>query len=66
MNYLILNTDYPEFLNWLYAHSSELDQRSYEDQMRVRNESFYAVEEFYPRNLSKLVYQMLAGLGQRR
>jgi len=39
MRFLILNTDYPEFLRWLYAQHPGLESRSYEEQMWVRVES---------------------------
>jgi hypothetical protein len=39
MRFLILNTDYPEFLSWLYAQHPGLEKQPYEEQMRARNES---------------------------
>jgi len=35
MKFLILNTDYSEFLRWLYAQHPGLEQQSYEEQMRA-------------------------------
>jgi len=35
MKFLILNTDYPEFLRWLYAQHPGLEKQPYEGQMRV-------------------------------
>ena len=35
MRFLILNTDYPEFLRWLYAQHPGLEKQSYEEQMRA-------------------------------
>jgi len=36
MNFLILNTDYPKFLRWLYAQHLGLEQKPYEERMRVQ------------------------------
>ncbi len=38
MRFLILNTDYPEFLRWLYAQYPGLEKQPYEEQTRVRVE----------------------------
>ena len=43
MKFPILNTDYPEFLRWLYARYPALEQQSYEEQMRV--ESLFGVAD---------------------
>jgi hypothetical protein len=32
MKFLILNTDYPEFLCWLYAQQPGLEKQPYEEQ----------------------------------
>ncbi|MEM4218054.1 MAG: hypothetical protein QXZ09_08530 [Candidatus Methanomethylicaceae archaeon] len=34
MRFLILNTDYQEFLHWLYAQHPGLEKKHYEEQMR--------------------------------
>ena len=52
--FLMVNTDYPAFLEQLYASHPGLDQQSYERQLAVRNESLFGVSDFYPRNLSQL------------
>lgn len=57
MRVLILNTDYPEFLRWLYAQHSRLEDQPYEEQMRVRNESLFGVADFYSSNLRKLGHE---------
>ena len=57
LRFLILNTDYPEFLGWLYAHQPGLDEQPYDEQMRVRNESFFGVADFYSKNLRKLGHE---------
>jgi len=54
LRYLILNTDYPEFLRWLYAQHPRLVEQPYDEQMRVRNESLFGVADFYSSNLRKL------------
>src|SRR5512143_598819 len=54
MNFLILNTDYLEFLNWLYAQQPNLGQRPYEEQMNVRNESLFSTADFYSSSLRRL------------
>lgn len=57
MKFLILNTDYPEFLRWLYAQHAGLENAPYEEQMRVRMESLFGVADFYSSNLRKLGYE---------
>ena len=57
MKFLIINTDYPEFLNWLYNKHLGLESQSYEEQMRRRNESFFGVADFYSSNLRKLGHE---------
>jgi len=54
MKFLILNTDYPEFLRWLYARYPGLENKPHDEQMRVRNESLFGVADFYFSNLRKL------------
>jgi hypothetical protein len=57
MKFLILNTDYPEFLRWLYARHPGLEKQPYEEQMRVRVESLFGVADFYSSNLQKLGHE---------
>jgi hypothetical protein len=38
MKFLILNTDYPESLRWLYTQHPGLEKQPYKEQMRVRAE----------------------------
>jgi len=57
MRLLILNTDYPEFLRWLYAQHPGLERQPYKEQMRVRNESLFGVADFYSSNLRKLGHE---------
>jgi hypothetical protein len=59
MKFLILNTDYPDFLQWLYARHPDLKNQPYEEQMRVRVrvESLFGVADFYSSNLRKLGHE---------
>jgi spore maturation protein CgeB len=57
VKFLILNTDYPDFLYWLYAQHPGLEKQPYEHQMRVRHESLFGVADFYSSNLRKLGYE---------
>ena len=57
MKFLILNTDYAEFVSWLYTGHLGLERRPYEEQMRVRNESLFGWGDFYPRNLRTLGHE---------
>lgn len=57
MKFLILNTDYPEFLCWLYAQHPGLEEECYAQQLRIRNESLYGMADFYSRNLCKLGHE---------
>jgi len=57
MKILILNTDYPEFLSWLYTQHPGLEKGSYEEQMLARVESLNSEADFYSRNLRKLGYE---------
>ena len=56
---LILNTDYPEFLCWLYAQHPGLENEPYDEQMRSRNESLFGVADFYSSNLRRLGHEAL-------
>jgi spore maturation protein CgeB len=58
MKFLILNCDYSEFLNWLYAQHPGLERQSYEHQMRARNESLFGAADFYSSNLRKLGHEV--------
>jgi spore maturation protein CgeB len=51
MKILIINTDYPAFLSSLYESNPGLEDRTYCEQMQVRNESLFGVADFYSRNL---------------
>src|SRR6476646_2902327 len=53
MKFLIINTDYPAFLTSLYDQNPGLAERSFDEQMSVRNASLFGVADFYSRALRK-------------
>jgi hypothetical protein len=57
VRFLIINTDYPEFLRWLYGQHPGLEGSPYEQQMRVRSESLFGVADFYSSNLRRLGHE---------
>jgi len=57
IKFLIINNDYPQFQEWLYARNPGLEQQPYEEQMRVRMDSLFGVADFYSSNLCKLGYE---------
>lgn len=57
MRFLIVNTDYPEFLDWFYARHPGLEALSYEEQMQARMKNLFGVADFYSSNLRKLGHQ---------
>jgi spore maturation protein CgeB len=57
MRFLILNSDYPESLEWLYAKHPGLAKAPYEEQMAARNQSLLGIADFYSSNLRKLGHE---------
>jgi spore maturation protein CgeB len=57
MRFLIINSDYSEVVTWLYSRTPGLQTRSYDEQMRARNESLFGVADFYPTNLRRLGHE---------
>ncbi len=57
MRFLILNTDYPEFISWLYTQNPGLQRLSFVEQMEVRARSLFGVADFYSSNLRKLGHE---------
>lgn len=57
MRFLIVNSDYPDFLGWLYNQHSGLEHKPYEEQRRVRRESLFGVADFYSGNLRQLGHE---------
>src|SRR5512138_2365277 len=54
MRILVLNADYPRFLDWFYARQPDLTAAGYAAQMTARNESLFGVADFYSRNFTAL------------
>src|ERR1700742_1641000 len=54
MRILVLNADYPRFLDWFYARQPELKTAGYAAQMTARNASLFGVADFYSRNFKSL------------
>ena len=52
MRILVLNADYPRFLDWLYRREQGLESGSYARQMAARNASLFGVADFYSRNFA--------------
>lgn len=57
MRFLILNTDYPEFLEWLYARHPGLERRCFREQVEERYKSGFGVGDFYSKNLRELGHE---------
>jgi hypothetical protein len=57
MKFLILNIDYPEFLSWFYKQHPGLDQASYDEQLKMRENSLVSESSFYVKNLKKMGHE---------
>lgn len=57
MRFLILNIDYSAFLRWLYTQHPALDGKTYQEQLRARNDSLFGVANFLSANLQKLGHE---------
>lgn len=57
MKFLIINTDYPDFLHWFYAQHPGLEDRPYQEQLDARSESLFGVADFYSTNLIQLGHE---------
>ncbi len=57
LRFLILNTDYPEFLDWFYAIQPSLKYQPYEAQLRARYKSLFGVADFYSSSLRRLGHE---------
>lgn len=51
---LLLNTDYPAFLSWLYRSRPTLALRSFERQLALRNRSLFGTADFMSHHLAAL------------
>ena len=57
MKWLILNTDYPHFLDALYASDPTLASQPYDAQMRARNATLFGTADFFSVNLRQLGHE---------
>lgn len=57
MKFLILNTDYPQFVEDLYSRNAGLEQTSYEEQLRARMDTLFGMADFYSSNLRALGHE---------
>lgn len=57
MKFLIVNTDYQEFLVWLYTQHPGLEEQTYEQQLGARYASLFGVADFYSYNLQQLGHE---------
>lgn len=57
MRFLIIDGEYPEFVERLYSRNRFLRNRSYEEQLRFRNERLYGMADYYSSNLKKLGHE---------
>jgi spore maturation protein CgeB len=57
MKFLIVSTDYPEFLRWHYGQRPGCQDRSYDEQLRFRDDSLFAEVHACVRNLRKLGHE---------
>ncbi|MBU1726458.1 MAG: glycosyltransferase [Candidatus Omnitrophica bacterium] len=54
---MFINTDYNEFLNDLYTNDPLLVKRSYEEQLKVRNDTLFGTADFCSRNMRKIGHE---------
>lgn len=57
MRFVIIDADYPEFLQLMYEQRPELRKLPYEDQLRFRTKSLVGTADFYSSNLRKLGHE---------
>src|SRR5262245_12485562 len=57
MRFLLVSTDYPVFLSWLYSSNPGLSDSSHEKQLQARAESLFSLADFYSSNLRKLGHE---------
>ena len=57
MRFLLLSTDYGDFLKWLYREHPGLDTQPYQEQARVRAASLFSLADFYSQNLRQLGHE---------
>lgn len=54
---LIVNADYPAFLEWFYRENAGLAEAPYSAQLRARAESLFGVADFYSRQFCALGWE---------
>lgn len=59
MKFLIVNTDYPEFLNTFYSERPSLAAACYEEQMQARMATLFGVADYYSNNLRKFGHEAI-------
>ena len=57
MRFLILDTDYPAFLDWLYAENPALHEKPFDEQLRVHTEACFGQVGFCASNLRALGHE---------
>jgi hypothetical protein len=57
MRFLVIDAEYPEFIEWLYSQNPSLKGCSYEKQMHFRNDRLYGMADYYSSNLKKLGHE---------
>lgn len=57
VRFMILNTDYPAFVRWLYRRNAGLAARPYAEQLRVRMDSLFGLADFYSTPLRDLGHE---------
>jgi len=54
MRWVIVNTDYPDFLRHHYSSNPGLERAPYQEQLQARRDTLFGVADFYSANLRKL------------
>jgi hypothetical protein len=57
VRFLLINTDYLDFLTWLYRQHPGLDTQTFEEQVRARADSLFGLADFYSLNLKQLGHE---------
>jgi spore maturation protein CgeB len=57
VRFVIFNTDYPAFVDQLYRNNPGLENRRYDEQLHVRFETFFGLNDFYTHALRALGHE---------
>ena len=57
MRFLLLDTDYPAFVDWLYAEHPALHEKPFDEQLRIHTEACFGQVGFYASNLRALGHE---------